>query len=596
MKNSPAMGFIGIGISLISFLYVCWMGWNGNLGLFAIGSLLVSLVTFLYGRGKLPVQIKSKVNQIGKLLFTVAGIMVLLRHPIDTNIFSASADGYSITVKNQAKEAREIEIAISDSDDKIVEIFREKVEPKRQELSKQKTDLTAGKYKFTARTISDDFAFVGGNQLKVISTKGMGQTTQQDEEFYFKAVKSDNDEYTVFVTNAESELVTKGETKGKILTLDSKITFAAASTIYEKDDVVQPAMRQPIYSAIISYIDQVDGQTFLLFAFLAMAIKFVGVLSSAFAWHLLLIGQGIRYNYWQSIVTAFLIGRFIGTFLPSTIGLDFYTTYEAGRYSNKWTRVMTAKVLEKFIGITGLFLGIALTLPFGYEVITNVIDELTKTQENPPENAAQVLAGAILLVTGGVSLVVVTGLVKPKLLQGILGIFQKILPSKIKNITQRFIDAVGAYEGKIGLLLLALVNKFITHFTTAIVYYFTALAIGVVAVSFWPIVFGSNIQILATLLSPTIAGEGAREAFQALLLSKHLGGVPQAVLSASLGFIAAEAATMWGGAFLWTRSNKWRPNSVIIDGQQADFAWLTDDQEPFSLKKILEEQQKTSAK
>ena len=53
-----------------------------------------------------------------------------------------------------------------------------------------------------------------------------------------------------------------------------------------------------------------------------------------------------------------------------------------------------------------------------------------------------------------------------------------------------------------------------------------------------------------TILSPTIAGEGAREAFQALLLEKRLGGVPQAVFSGALGFVAAEAATMWGGALV----------------------------------------------
>ena len=111
----------------------------------------------------------------------------------------------------------------------------------------------------------------------------------------------------------------------------------------------------PVFTAILQYVEQVDGQTFLLFALLAMGIKFIGVLSSAFA-YLLLIGQGIRFAYWQSTVTAFLIGRFIGTFLPSTIGLDGYTLYEAGRYSNQWTRVITAKGLEKFIGITGFFL------------------------------------------------------------------------------------------------------------------------------------------------------------------------------------------------------------------------------------------------
>ena len=345
----------------------------------------------------------------------------------------------------------------------------------------------------------------------------------------------------------------------------------------------------PVFTAILQYVEQVDGQTFLLFALLAMGIKFIGVLSSAFAWHLLLIGQGIRFAYWQSTVTAFLIGRFIGTFLPSTIGLDGYTLYEAGRYSNQWTRVITAKGLEKFIGITGLFLGITLTLPFGYSVLQDVTSK---------EGAAMTLALIIIGVCGGVSSVVVMGLVKPGLLVWILKTFGGFLPGKIKTKVEEFTDAVAAYRGKTKLLLLALLSKFVTHFTTAVVYYFTALAIGVTTAAFWPIVFGSNIQILGTIFSPTIAGEGAREALQALLLEKQLGGVAQAVLSGALGFIAAEAATMWGGAFLWTRTESWRPSIAQVDEHDVDFAWLEgDDNIAFenlqeNLQKIREEQTK----
>lgn len=321
----------------------------------------------------------------------------------------------------------------------------------------------------------------------------------------------------------------------------------------------------PVFTSIMQYIELVDGQTFLLFAVLAMVIKFIGVLSSAFAWHLLLIGQGIRFAYWQSIVTAFLIGRFIGTFLPSTVGLDGYTLYEAGKYSNQWTRVITAKGLEKFIGITGLFLGITLTLPFGYSVLQDVAQK---------DGAAMTLALLIGGICGGVSLVVVLGLVKPGLLVWVIKTFGGFLPNKVKGKVEEFTNAVGAYQGKTKLLMLTLLSKFITHFTTAVVYYFTALAIGVTTAAFWPIVFGSNIQILGTLFSPTIAGEGAREALQALLLKKQLGGVAQAVLSGALGFIAAEAATMWGGAFLWTRTESWRPSLAQVDDNDVDFAWL----------------------
>ena len=339
----------------------------------------------------------------------------------------------------------------------------------------------------------------------------------------------------------------------------------------------------PVYAAIAEYIDKVDTNTFILFACVAMLVKFIGVITSAYAWHLLLVGQGIRYPFWQKIMTAFLIGRFIGTFLPSTLGLDGYTLYEAGRYSNQWPRVITAKSLEKFIGVTGLFLGMLVTLPFGYQVIVDVV-----TQADRPD-AAPMLAGAIALIAGGISSVVIVGLVWPTLIELIMRVVEwiatrilnvgplKKISDKVLGILRQFREAVGAYRGKIGLLFTALSAKFVTHFTTAAVYYFTALAIGVTTAEFWPITFGSTIQILGTLFSPTIAGEGAREALQALLLTEQLGGVAQAVLSGALGFIAAEAATLWGGAFLWTRTGSWRPKFAEVDGEQVDYAWISAD-------------------
>lgn len=359
-------------------------------------------------------------------------------------------------------------------------------------------------------------------------------------------------------------------------------------------EVSDTGERLPLYEAIAVYIQEVDPATFVMFGLVAMAVKFVGVLSSAFAWHLLLIGQGIRFPFWQKIVTAFLIGRFIGTFLPSTIGLDGYTLYEAGRYSNQWSRAITAKGLEKIIGVTGLFLGMVVTLPLGYPVIVDVMTKAGRVE------AAPALAGAIFAVAGGISAVVVIGLVWPvflvvlvNLIGQITGVVGSRVPlvrgvaDRVVGIIEGFSRAVGAYRGKVGLLMAALLAKFVTHFTTAVVYYFTALAIGVVSASFWPITFGSTIQILATLLSPTVAGEGAREAFQALLLSNQLGGVAQAVLSGALGFVAAEAATLWGGAFLWVRNAQWRPTFVHVDGQQVDFAWIpADDDGAFSAEKL----------
>jgi hypothetical protein len=300
-----------------------------------------------------------------------------------------------------------------------------------------------------------------------------------------------------------------------------------------------------------------------------MAVKFVGVVSSAYGWHLLLIGQGIRFPFWSQTVTSFLIGRFIGTFLPSTIGLDGYTLYEASHYSNQWSRAATAKGLEKIIGIAGLFFGMALTLPFGYAVIQDITAQIGRP------GAAPTLAAAIGIIAAGIPLSVFVALARPAILAGILTLLRRVAPGIAAGPLANVEAALQAYRGQLGLLFCVFLSKFAAHFSTASVYYFTALAIGVAGARLWPIAFGSTVQILATLLSPTIAGEGAREAFQALLLSKQLGGVAQAVLSAALGFIAAEAATLWGGAFLYTRTPERRPTYALVDGKQVDYAWMT---------------------
>lgn len=317
-----------------------------------------------------------------------------------------------------------------------------------------------------------------------------------------------------------------------------------------------------IYNAIATYLPTVDGPTFWTFCLIAGAVKFVGVLCSAYSWHLLLKGQRVEFPFWRHVVPTFLIGRFIGTFLPSTIGLDSYTLYDAGRYSNAWERVTFAKGLEKFIGLTGLFLGMLILLPFGIHIFG--------------ENAF-IVGALITTVAGSIVLAVFLGVFWPTILQAVMAIALKLTPGlirkRVENHAGRMIEAAGAYRGRTGLLIVIFVAKFMVHFTTAVVYVFTAYAVGVASVDFGAVTFASTIQILGTILSPTIAGEGAREAIQAFLLSGQMTTV-QAILSAALGFIAAEAATLWGGAFWWFRRGAFRPAYSHVDGQQVDYEWL----------------------
>ena len=319
------------------------------------------------------------------------------------------------------------------------------------------------------------------------------------------------------------------------------------------------------YRLVLQTLAGIDHVTFWSFCALAAGIKFVGILASMVRWTILLRGQGIVLPFGH-IFGSFLIGRFIGTFLPSTLGLDGYTLYDAARFSGRTVEATAAKFLEKVIGPIGIFLSFLVALPFGMNLLYD------HTEIFPTRGAADATAAA----GAAVSLAIVGALLALLWFPGIVqwGIEHLPLPGKARltGVVARVSRAAGAYKDHKLILLEALALSFVVHFTTAAMYYFTALAIGAVGAQFWPVVLGSTVQILATVLSPiTIAGEGIRELAQLLVL-QHMIGAGAAVISAALGFWAAEGLTLFGAIFWWIRPPTYTPSWCLVDGQQVDYA------------------------
>ena len=305
----------------------------------------------------------------------------------------------------------------------------------------------------------------------------------------------------------------------------------------------------------------IDAGTFWAFVAAAAGIKFVGILASMQRWRVLLAGQGIELPF-RHIFGSFLIGRFIGTFLPSTAGLDGYTLYDAARFSGRTIEVTAAKFLEKIIGITGIFLSYLVALPAGIGMFHAILGE-------ERGDLVALLGVALCLgIVGGLLVVLwFPGLV-------VWGVEHLPLPGKARlhGLVRRISHAASAYKSKKSLVVYALGLSFVVHFTTAAMYYFTARAISAPGAEFWPIVLASSIQILATVLSPiTIAGEGIRELAQLVLLQNMIGAGP-AIVSAALGFWAAEALTLGGGWFWWARPAHYTPKWCRVDGRQVDYA------------------------
>ena len=311
-----------------------------------------------------------------------------------------------------------------------------------------------------------------------------------------------------------------------------------------------------VYEVLTERVRNLDALAFIGFTLAATGIKLLGIGASIARWILMLRGQGIELPL-RHIVGAFFTGRFLGTFLPSTLGLDGYKLYDAARFSGHTVEVSTATLVEKLLGGSGIFGTFLIALPFGISIFG--------------EQAAAVAALGIPIALAPLGIVAVVFFWPgPVLVRWIL---ERLPLPTLRGMLERIAEGATAYSRHKVLLLAAWALSLVQHFSTAAMYYFTARALGVnpADAGFWQVTFASSIQILATVLSPiTIAGEGIRELAQGLLLQNQMT-FAVAAASGLLGFLAAEAPTLLGAIPWLLRGESYRPAFCRVGGVQVDY-------------------------
>ncbi|MBL8058069.1 MAG: flippase-like domain-containing protein [Anaerolineales bacterium] len=277
----------------------------------------------------------------------------------------------------------------------------------------------------------------------------------------------------------------------------------------------------------------------------AVVLQAAGVYSSIWRWNFLLLGQDLRLPHGH-LVSTYLIGRFFGTFLPSTIGLDAYRTYDVARRANATTQSLAVLVVEKLIGFFALSLMIALTAPWGVRFL-------------PAQVLGFIFAAFCIPVT--LSFVL---LLRPGLLLRLLDL-PFPFKHKLEGRLRQAVDAVTVYRNHKGLLLAAVACGVMVHVCTVLVYYATAQAIGA-GVSAQEIFFVGPLMIAATVGLPSIGGEGVREFTLIGLLGRI--GIPEssAFVLGHLGFWAGMLLSLVGGLLYLLRPADY---AVIIRSARA---------------------------
>jgi uncharacterized protein (TIRG00374 family) len=289
----------------------------------------------------------------------------------------------------------------------------------------------------------------------------------------------------------------------------------------------------------------------------ALAVQAAAILASALRWDILLRGQGL-YVPRGHLLSTFLIGRFFGTFLPGTIGLDAYRTYDIARRTKAIAKSLAVIVVEKIIGFFALSTLVLLTLPAGMSFLP-----------------IQALIFIFLAFCVPVSVSFVL-LLEPRLVMRLLDLpfpFKNRIETRLRQAA----DALAAYRSHKQLLLLAVLCGMVVHLSTTLMYYCTARSIGA-PVSLYDVLFAGPLMIVATVGLPSIGGVGVREFTWVGLLARV--GVPESSAFAlgNLGFWVGLAWSLVGGVLYLTRPDSYRP--VIHMARQSQNAAVVADDVP----------------
>lgn len=266
---------------------------------------------------------------------------------------------------------------------------------------------------------------------------------------------------------------------------------------------------------------------------------------SILRWNVLLAGQDLNVPF-SHIVKTFMVGRFLGTFTPTGVGLEAYKAYDIARFTGRAEASVSVVLIEKMIGtFFSLSILVLATLPF----FAGTIDP------------------KFLYVFGAFFGVLLTFAL---LLMFVPGLFRKVLDldfplkDKIQGPLGKMIDGVTVYGARRGSLFTAILFGLVVYLFWFLTYFTNSLALGA-GLSLGDVLKAGPMTQIATMIPLSIAGIGLREgAFMGLL--DNLGVVEGAdsaartamMLSATMVYFVSISVNIIGAILFMTRRTDYK--------------------------------------
>lgn len=256
-----------------------------------------------------------------------------------------------------------------------------------------------------------------------------------------------------------------------------------------------------------------------------IVVQLLAVAAGVVRWRVLLSSQRVELGL-SFLTRHYLIGRFVGVFTPSTLGLDGYRVLAASRETGRTAASARAVLIEKGLSFTALALTSFALLPLG---------------------AARFYGVGGLLASLALGVVALGGLLvmhRPDLLRALA----THSPARLRAPLNKLLSALAADPVSPAQLVGACGLGTVTQLCSALTFVCTGLALGVSATLVELLVVGHAI-VLAMLIPVSVAGAGLREGTAVAMLG--LVGVPvgDALLVGVLGFVVTQPAAILGGIF-----------------------------------------------
>jgi uncharacterized protein (TIRG00374 family) len=269
------------------------------------------------------------------------------------------------------------------------------------------------------------------------------------------------------------------------------------------------------------------------------------ILFSILRWKVLLAGQELSVSLGHATKT-FLVGRFLGTFTPTGVGLEAYKAYDIARYTGRAEASISVVLIEKMIGtFFSLGLMVIVTLPFFMGSL---------------DRRFLYVFGAFFAVLFGLAILL---LFRPGAFRWLLSIR---FPGrqKLEKPLDRLVDAFTVYSRRKGSLVSAVLLGLVVYLFWFLTYYTNNLALGAGLTLEQVLKVGPMTQI-ATMIPLSIAGIGLREgAFMGLL--EALGAMEGAtaasrtamMLTATMVYFVSISINVVGAVIFLTRRTDYR--------------------------------------